>query len=124
VALTGAEFLGALRRLSRAWLPARSIVEEAINARASVDESGKIVVLSQFCPWKSHLLDLEDENNIKGHILYVVYGDSGGDWRVQAVAQSEESFQSRKALPEPWRGKRDAELSSESGIADCVFVRM
>jgi uncharacterized UPF0160 family protein len=29
---------------------------------------------------------------------------------------------SRKALPEPWRGIRDDELSKLSGIAGCIFV--
>ena len=41
--------------------------------------------------------------------------------RVQAVPVESGSFLSRKPLPEPWRGIRDAELSALSGIEDCVF---
>ena len=57
-------------------------------------------------------------------ILYVLYAESGssGKWRVQCVAESEQSFESRKALPEPWRGVRDEALSQVSGIPGCVFV--
>lgn len=33
-------------------------------------------------------------------------------------------FESRKALPVPWRGLRDEELSKEAGIEGCVFVHM
>ena len=32
------------------------------------------------------------------------------------------SFESRKPLPEAWRGVRDDELSKLSGIDGCVFV--
>jgi uncharacterized UPF0160 family protein len=55
--------------------------------------------------------------------LYVIYPDeTSGDWRVQAVAVSPESFESRKALPEPWRGVRDEDLSRITGIEGCIFV--
>ena len=35
---------------------------------------------------------------------------------------SPESFASRKALPEAWRGIRDDELSKLSSIEGCIFV--
>jgi uncharacterized UPF0160 family protein len=55
--------------------------------------------------------------------FYVIYPDeAGGNWRVQAVAVSQESFESRKALPEPWRGVRDEALSSITDIEGCIFV--
>ena len=55
--------------------------------------------------------------------IYVVYPDeTGGNWRIQAVPVSSESFESRKALPEAWRGLRDEELSKASGIAGGIFI--
>ena len=45
-----------------------------------------------------------------GHILYVVYPDRGGSWRVQGVPPAPQSFELRLALPEAWRGLRNAEL--------------
>lgn len=45
-------------------------------------------------------------------------------WRVQAVAVSPDKFESRKPLPESWRGLRDDKLSRECGIPDCVFVHI
>lgn len=42
--------------------------------------------------------------------------------RIQSIPLTVDSFDNRATLPEPWRGKRDAELSSASGIAGCVFV--
>lgn len=50
--------------------------------------------------------------------------DRSKGWRVQAVGVSPDRFESRKALPEPWRGMRDDELSKESGIPGCVFIHM
>lgn len=55
--------------------------------------------------------------------IYVIYPDeTGKNWRVQAVPVSPESFDSRKALPEAWRGVRDDELSKLSDIDGCIFV--
>ena len=55
--------------------------------------------------------------------FYVIYPDeTAGNWRVQAVSVSPESFESRKALPESWRGVRDEELSRVANIEGCIFV--
>lgn len=42
-------------------------------------------------------------------------------WRIQAVGVAPGSFDSRKALPAPWRGLRDAELrwGAREGGAGC-----
>ena len=68
--------------------------------------------------------DLEGEMAIppSERPLYVLYGDTSGQWRVQAVALTPDSFDSRKALPEPWRGVRDEALSTVCTIPGCVFV--
>jgi len=67
---------------------------------------------------------LEKSSHIEpGSATYVVYPDElSGNWRVQAVPVSPESFESRKALPEKWRGLRDEELSTLSGIPGCIFI--
>lgn len=55
--------------------------------------------------------------------IYIVYPDeTAKNWRVQAVPVSPESFESRKALPEAWRGLRDEELSKVSNIAGGIFI--
>jgi uncharacterized UPF0160 family protein len=97
----------------------------AFNARFSHDKSGKIIVLESFFPWKDQLLEYEQEHSIADSEKpwFVVYPDSSGSWRVQTIPIDEyKSFSSRKALPEPWRGVRDENLSNLSGIPDCIFV--
>ena len=120
VALTGAEFKDRVLYLAKAWLPAREIVLKAWNDRKKSHPSGAVLILDHFCPWKEHLSILEKEGNEKA--LYVIYEDTSKQWRIQAVPEREGSFVSRKALPEQWRGLRDDELSSLSGIDGCVFV--
>ncbi|KAK4748700.1 hypothetical protein SAY87_015286 [Trapa incisa] len=125
MALAGAEFLDSVRFHVRSWLPARSIVVECLQARYDVDPSGEVMVLNRFCPWKLHLFELEEEMKIDPPIKYVLYQDERSkSWRVQAVAVSPDSFESRKALPAQWRGLRDTELSNQTGIPGCVFVHM
>lgn len=43
---------------------------------------------------------------------------------MQAISVSPGSFTSRLPLPSAWRGLRDEELSSASGIPGGVFVHM
>lgn len=73
---------------------------------------------------QDHLFMLEESLPIAKaeQVLYVLYPDESGKWRIQAVPESPDSFASRKALPEKWRGVRDQELSTLSGIEGCIFV--
>jgi len=126
--LTGSEFLAKLKYYANAWFPARDLlISSVMSSKASVDPTGQIILLEQFLPWKAHLFDLEADGKITAiepnKAIYVVYSDeTSGNWRVQAVPASPESFESRKALPELWRGLRDEELSKVSGIEGGIFV--
>ena len=74
---------------------------------------------------QEHLFELETELSIPpdARPVYVLYTDETGDnWRVQAVPITPESFESRKALPEVWRGLRDDKLSEVSGVGGGIFV--
>ncbi|KAI8613900.1 metal-dependent protein hydrolase [Chytriomyces sp. MP71] len=124
VALTGTELTERVRYTALAWLPAREIVETGLKTRFNLHPSGHIIAFDTFCPWKEHLHLLETEHTIPTTQapLYILYPDESGKWRIQAVPQAPESFVSRKALPEVWRGVRDAALSELSGIPGCIFV--
>jgi uncharacterized UPF0160 family protein len=124
VVLTGQELVAKVEDIAFSWLPAREIVLQGWKTRHEVHKSGKIVLLPQYCPWQSHLADLEEEFKLQENELplYAVFADSSGSWRVRAISVSSDSFISRKPLPEPWRGIRDEELSKLTGIPDCVFV--
>ncbi|CAF2058228.1 unnamed protein product [Brassica napus] len=125
MALAGKEFLQSVRFYTRSWLPARSIVMQCLEERFKTDPSGEIMELKNFCPWKLHLFELEQEMKIEPLIKYVIYQDERGkQWRVQAVAVAPDRFENRKALPEQWRGLRDEELSKAAEIPGCVFVHM
>ncbi|RVD81118.1 uncharacterized protein DFL_008995 [Arthrobotrys flagrans] len=119
--LMGDVFVDKLDYYSKAWLPAREIVVNAVKKRFEVDPSGKIINLGISCPWKEHLFNVEEEEGIKGETLYTLYSDGKG-WRIQAVSVSKDSFENRKGLPEKWRGVRDEDLSGLAGIDGCVFV--
>jgi len=126
--LTGQEFLGKLDYYANAWLPARDLLISSVaTSKAVHDPTGKIIVFEQFLPWKEHLFELEADGSVPAiepnQAIYVVYPDeTAGNWRVQAVPLSPESFESRKALPEAWRGLRDEELSKASGIDGGIFI--
>lgn len=123
VALTGAELNDCIVRVARSWLPARAIVAAAVKRRREDNDSGKIVVMREWAPWKEHLFEIEREEGVEGQVLYVVYKDmTGRSWRVQCVPVENSSFESRKSLPETWRGIRDEALSKVTGIPKCVFV--
>ena len=62
------------------------------------------MVLPQFCPWKSHIYELEEELSTEAapvEIKYVLYEDSSGKWRIQCVSVNASSFDNRLSMPEP-----------------------
>lgn len=115
--LVGHHFLDRVSYYTESWLPARAGVYSAITSRQSTE----IVVFETFLPWKDHLFQIEKELQIENKILYVLYPD-GKAWRIQAVPKAITSFESRKPLPEAWRGVRDEKLSEVSGIEGGIFV--
>lgn len=79
-----AEFKDRLAWITKSWMPARSIVKAAIDARKESDDQGRLIVFaSSGLPWKEHMFELEEENGIVGQILYVVYKNKETDWRIQ-----------------------------------------
>ena len=122
---TGGQFMSELTDLRRSWLPARGAVRAAFNDRKMHDVSGKVLVLPEGMPWMDHLCDIEKEQDCEGSVLYILFPENekpDSKWRIRAVSKSKESFESRKALLEAWRGLRDDELSQVSGVSGCVFV--
>lgn len=122
----GEEFVRDLEYFTRAWLPARDIVHKAYAKRLDYDPEGRILVFEGLSvPWKDHLYELESQGAGDALVLYVLYPENttpGAKWRIQAVPVNKDSFESRKALPEAWRGVRDDKLDEVTGILGGVFV--
>ena len=121
----GEAFMRRLNGYFRWWLPARKDVHEAYFKRKDYDGQGRLMVFQEGLPWKDHLYTLEAEHPENEKVIYVLYPESrtpGTKWRIQAVPESKDSFQSRKALPEKWRGVRDQDLDGVTGIDGCIFA--
>ncbi|KAL2149175.1 hypothetical protein VTH82DRAFT_8523 [Thermothelomyces myriococcoides] len=122
----GEEFDRGLDYYIKAWLPAREVVAEAFAARQEYDSQGRIMVLKrQSAPWKDHLYNLEEGEPESGKVLYVLYPEKptpDSKWRIQCVPVAKDSFESRKPLPEAWRGFRDEELDGICGVSGSIFV--
>lgn len=122
----GEEFASSLDYLCKSWLPAREIVRTAFAKRLEYDAEGRILVFSGLSvPWKDHLYRLEAETPGAQKVQYVLYPESpapDAKWRIQCVPVSKDSFESRKPLPEAWRGFRDEKLDEITGIPGGVFV--
>jgi uncharacterized UPF0160 family protein len=121
--LCGDDFMSCLINLVESDLPARMYVDRAIQNRYTTDPSGRIITLeSGGLPWLNHLYELERIYHIEGHILYVLYTDQQGMWRIQAVTKQGTKFTNRLDLPDMWKGLRDEELCTKAGIRGCRFV--
>ncbi|PGH19113.1 hypothetical protein AJ80_04191 [Polytolypa hystricis UAMH7299] len=115
----GDVFVRKLQFASKSWLPARSTVFSAYKSRFTDSHpSGRIIALPKAgIPWKEHLYNAETENAAVAEgspeVYYVLYPESAAEdakWRVQCVPVTDASFESRKPLPESWRGVRDEDL--------------
>ena len=104
-------------------LPARTLVEQALLKRQATHASAEVIVLEHSgCPWKTHLYQLERKHAVTKLVKFVLYIDSAGMWRVQAVTAEGPAFTNRLGLREPWRGLRNEELVAASGIPGAKFV--
>ena len=118
----GKEFIDNVIAIGGSWIRAREYVRKALESAKSVYESGEILLLDKFCPWKHHLAALEKEYNVQGVPKLVIFTDTSGGWRVAGVPVTPDSFLGRKFLPEPWRGLRDEELSQVAGVEGLTFA--
>lgn len=121
--MAGEEFFKKLDFYVNAWMPARDLVQQAIDSRFEVDSSGQVMVftqvhtacqsstasrlitnVSQSMPWKEHFFELEKALNPEKPILYVLYPESSekpeGNWRIQCVSIRADSFKNRKDMPD------------------------
>jgi len=122
VVLVGEEFNSYLSGIVEDWLPARVIVEKAMEEENRMGIEKNILFFSQALPWREHLLSIEQEQGMEGKIQFVIFPGEAGTYRIQGVPAKLGSFSLRTALAEPWRGLRDDVLSTTSGIDGCVFV--
>ena len=123
----GEEFSRDLEYYIKAWSPARDIVRKAYRSRFQHDVKGRVLVFEGLSvPWKDHLYTLEESAEAgEDKVLYVLYPEKptpDAKWRIQAVPVTKDSFQSRKPLPEAWRGVRDDQLDEVTGVLGGVFV--
>lgn len=90
---------------------AQSIVIEAI-ARAS---TSPILELPMGMPYRSALDQSEAD-----HMLFVVH-PRGGDWTLNGIKLSNDTFDQRADLPASWAGLSDAALEEASGVKGAKF---
>lgn len=103
-------------------LPARRLVQQAWDDREKFHPSKEFVWFEDFCPWKSHLLDIEKENELEGHIKFAMFKDGRGMCRVQALPAKDGQFNNRVSLSKAFCGLRGEELCKAAGVTDAEFV--
>ena len=63
-----------------------------METRAEVDQSGEIMKLAHYCPWKEHLYELEKELSLSQPIKFCLYEvctrSNLGDSRARATQNS------------------------------------
>lgn len=122
MAYAGREFVENVISIGGSWIRAREYVRHALETANEVHESGEILLLEKFCPWKHHLHTLEKEYHKDGVPKLVIFADTSGQWRIAGVPLDPDSFLGRKFLPEDWRGLRNEDLSKLVGIDGLTFV--
>lgn len=93
---------------------ARLIVTEAFTNRTM----SEIMILKTGCPWIQHLLKIDVNNEV----LFVISpNDNNGEYKVQTVKKTADTFEARKDILEAIRGKSPAEINSIVNINDAIF---
>lgn len=104
-------FIEAQIRNLAAKARSKNIVLEAITKAGT----SAILELPMGMPYRSALEQTEAD-----HILFVVH-PRGGDWTINGIKLSNDTFEQRANLPEAWAGLTDAALEEASGIKGAKF---
>ncbi|KAJ1509214.1 hypothetical protein HMI54_002544 [Coelomomyces lativittatus] len=118
--ICGSHFMRTVEYYGLAWFPARGFIEQAL----SMCPIPRVLLLEKHAPWKEHLFTMEASKGLQNDksILYVVFPDIDGSWRIQCVPKSQGTFENRKSLPSSWCGMRDEKLDAVTGVKGGVFV--
>mmetsp|Transcript_9685 Transcript_9685/g.9993 ORF Transcript_9685/g.9993 Transcript_9685/m.9993 type:complete len:391 (-) Transcript_9685:43-1215(-) len=116
------EFIHHLSFLVFTHLPSYNVVLKSVSNRKNIHESGRVLYIEEEIPWKEHLNKIEEEQNLKNEILFVIGKTKLEGFRVFTVPLFRGSFDFRKGLCKEWRGKREDELKAVSKINDIKFV--
>ena len=94
------------------WWAFWDIISNSIKERFSVHFSSRVLEFSGGVPWKEYLFGLEKENNLTrdSSILYVIFTDQSGMWRILCVPAKPKNFDTRLPCPRTGRWVRDSEL--------------
>jgi uncharacterized UPF0160 family protein len=90
---------------------AKSIVEEAITKAGA----SAILELPMGMPYRSSLIKADAD-----HIMFVV-NPRNGDWTLNGIKLSHDTFDQRADLPAEWAGLSDAALEEASGVKGAKF---
>lgn len=124
------EFSSRVQDVAFTWWPARRIVHDALKGAAALDSSRRIIYLSPGVnvPMQEHIFELEAEMKMAGDslvenaALFAIHETEKGQYKIQAVPVEENSFSSRRKLPETWRGLKADRLDEATGVEGGVFV--
>lgn len=78
-------------------------------------EDKRLIILDNEYSWK------EIVNKYEEPLFVIEPNFEEENWRILAVRDDIHSFNNRKNLPEKWAGKKDQELTSETGVSDAIF---
>jgi uncharacterized UPF0160 family protein len=96
-----------------AWSESHRVIEQLIE-----QQDTPLLILDQNIRWKDHALDLDTEKRLK---LVTFPTAPDGNWMVQTVPISPDSFDSVIDLPEAWAGLDGQEFADATGVPDAVF---
>jgi uncharacterized UPF0160 family protein len=105
----------ALRRKVAAIL-ARLRARQAVISAAEAAEDPRLIELPASMPWEEVAFDRDLP------VLFAVYPDRKGRWRIDCMHPEPGSFAQRLPLPEAWAGLSGPDLQRVSGVPDATFV--
>lgn len=69
------EFFWVLRGIVLVHMPAYNIVRAAYDAREQFHESGELMFMDQWAPWKEFVFEIEEELNLQGKLKFMISQD-------------------------------------------------
>jgi uncharacterized UPF0160 family protein len=87
-----------------------------VIAAAKSSPDPRLLELPANMPWQRAVFEAELP------VLYAIYRDQDGLWRLDCMPPEPGAFKQRLALPKAWAGLRDDDLREATGVEDAVFA--
>ena len=99
-------------KIAKSSISARDIIKDFLENQ----KGQQIIILDKYIPWEESVISMKEAK------LVVFPDQNKNNWCIEVVRDDIEDYSTNRiSFPVSWRGLRDTDLETESGVKDSIF---